>query len=576
MMKPQDVVYEILRCYVNDQAEVDPALIAKVDGYRRSRNIAGLTSCTSHFDWAQHSIEEWRFLRQVEAFFKKNSIFTNAETCATAASASFVEAELACSATNRRLKSYVTRPHLLDASVRKYVDRMVRYISDVLGSFTCFQEELPSLVRVTPGATSTNSRRASLPQMKLMRRQLYCTSRAKRYVFALHRYFGAKDFTTRTTSTNRIELVPKNWKTDRTIACEPEGNLPLQLAFDTYAKRRLRRFGIDLSDQSRNQRMALQASIDGSFATVDFKAASDTIAFNTVSLLFPVDWFKYLWDVRTPMYRGAMGTGVYSKFSSMGNGTTFTIETLIFAAACHAVGARNYSVYGDDVIIDQEVYDDFLLLTSFLGFSINKDKSFTSGPFRESCGLDAFNGIDVTPVYIKNITPQKAVLCHLVNTLGTVMLPGGRLEAFLLSLVQTRCLPLVPFTESTMAGVWILPDIARAKKITRFKRFPMQQLTFRAYVPKHKRKRFVHQHGYYLWFFRRNDQVLFAGPWDINARGDTLHLAEECVTSSVAVYEHSYVRRRVAWYPPRMAIPDHVYLWSDLLARGLSAAGPKR
>jgi hypothetical protein len=100
--------------------------------------------------------------------------------------------------------------------------------------------------------------------------------------------------------------VPKNWKTFRTIACEPDGALPFQLAFDTFAKRRLRARGINLSDQSRNQLLAKEGSINGSLATIDLSSASDTVAFNTVALLFPTEWFDVLNAFRSTHWRSKL------------------------------------------------------------------------------------------------------------------------------------------------------------------------------------------------------------------------------------------------------------------------------
>lgn len=554
-MEPNEVTYDVCRCYLADLGvEVDPALVKKLDGFRRARNLAGLASCSSLFDSAKHSVEDFRVLRQVEAFFKKNTLFVQREKCQEAALHSFVECENNCSRTNSRLRDSVGNHRLLGDWYQLRIHRMQRYISNVLGDFGVFLNELPRLVRVTPGATSTRKRVDSLPQFK-MRMSLYCTNRAAKYVDSLYRWYGFESPRTKTTYTNRVELVPKNWKTDRTIACEPEGNLPLQLAVDTYAKRRLRRFGIDLRDQSANQRLAKHASIHNDYVTVDFSSASDTISYNTVALVFPEEWFAYLADVRSPGYRGVFGKGNYSKFSSMGNGSTFVIETLLFAAACFAVcGNRDFLVYGDDVIIRKECYEDFKRLTSFLGFTINLGKSFADGPFRESCGGDYFNGIDVTPVYIRNINQQKAVLCHLVNTLRSICLPGGSLEKLIRSLIETERLFRVPFSEDTMSGVWMDPAKARAKKIVRRKHGIDK---FKAYTAKYKRKNFVDSRGYYLWFLMKNSQVFFSGPWAIarNVRPTT--------TSSVPIFDHKYVRKWVSWREPACGMPDYLYWWSE-------------
>jgi hypothetical protein len=564
-MEPIDIVDGICRSYVHDQTDINSALLATVDGYRRSRNIAELASCSRHFDLALHSVNEWRFLRQVEAFYKKNALLADSVVCADTARQSFEAAELTCSETNRRLHDLVYGRGVTACGFGHELRRMQRYICSVLGDYHKFLGEIPRLVKVTPGATAHSNRRDSLPQLK-MRMKLYASRRASKYVKALYHLFGFGPPRIKTTHTNRVELVPKNWKTDRTIACEPEGNLPLQLAFDTYAKKRMKRFGLNLSDQSANQKLARHASVHNDYVTVDFAAASDTISYNAVSLLFPVDWFEFLDDVRTPSYRGVFGDGVYAKFSSMGNGSTFAIETLIFAAACHAVGAEHFLVYGDDVIVHKDVYPAFLALTRFLGFTINSDKSFADGPFRESCGFDAYDGVDVTPSYIRQVDDRKATLSHLVNTMASLTIPGGHLEAFLLSLVKERELPLTPFQESTIAGVHVDPALARRLGILR-RRSHVDSC--RVYVAKTRTRNFVDSRGYYLWFLYKNEQVLFGGSWDGQTRS-TRHTQ----TSSVPVYQHNYVRKRVCWHLPTEATPDHITWWSATLARaGFPSAG---
>lgn len=52
---------------------------------------------------------------------------------------------------------------------------------------------------------------------------------------------------------NRIAFVPKNAKTERSIAIEPTMNLFLQLGVDGYIRKRLKRWDIDLDSQEKNQ-----------------------------------------------------------------------------------------------------------------------------------------------------------------------------------------------------------------------------------------------------------------------------------------------------------------------------------
>lgn len=562
MLKPQDLVYGVCQHYINDQHEVDEALRAHVDGFRRARDIQNLSSCSSLFDTAKHCINEWRFLRQIEAFFKKNAQFAQPEICIKAAASKFEESEVACRETNARLRSLIPKSTTpLGYDFRVQVFAMQRYISNVLGEFHKFASGLPSLVRVTPGATAQSSRRDSLPQLK-MKLGLYATASARSTVEALYAYFGFSTCRVKGCESNRIELVPKNWKTYRTIACEPEGNLPLQLAFDTYAKRKLKKFGIDLGDQSKNQIGAREGSVDGTLCTVDFASASDTISYQTVRLLFPDDWFTYLDGVRSSRFRGKLGTGEYEKFSSMGNGSTFCIETLIFSAACHAVGSKRFLVYGDDVLIEKERYPAFLALTAFLGFSINVSKTFIDGPFRESCGKDYFNGVDVTPVYIRGVDQRKASLCHLVNSLGPLTYPEGELLAYLKLIQQEFQLPFVPFSENTMSGVWLKTRHCHERGIlvqVEHSRPCNRQFEFKAFVPETKRKVFVDSRGYYLWFLSRYAIVRFGGPWA--GCGGKYYTYEPPETSKVPIFQHRYVRKWVGWQPAEK-VPDHLDWWS--------------
>jgi hypothetical protein len=88
------------------------------------------------------------------------------------------------------------------------------------------------------------------------------------------------------------------------------------------------------------------------------------------------------------------------KFSSMGNGFTFELETLLFYAIAKAAGGLQrdeLSVYGDDIIIPTRCASDVLAALRFFGFTPNQRKTFVQGPFRESCGGDFFCGVDVTP-----------------------------------------------------------------------------------------------------------------------------------------------------------------------------------
>lgn len=206
---------------------------------------------------------------------------------------------------------------------------------------------------------------------------------------------------------NRVTTVPKNFKTDRVIGIEPDLNMYVQKGIGSCIRKRLRRIGVDLDDQTLNQRLAREGSMNGNLATLDLSSASDTICIGIVESLIPDDWLTALKQCRSPY--GVLPSGesvLYRKFSSMGNGYTFELESLIFWALSSAVCDLQkvygvVTVYGDDIIVPVEAYPTVVQILEFAGFLVNKKKSFASGPFRESCGKHYFEGEDVTPFYIR-------------------------------------------------------------------------------------------------------------------------------------------------------------------------------
>lgn len=208
---------------------------------------------------------------------------------------------------------------------------------------------------------------------------------------------------------NSVIAVPKNFKTNRTIAKEPCMNIYVQLGIGRVLKRRLLGIGVNLFDQSRNQRAACQGSIDGTLATVDLSMASDTLSYEVVSWLLPNDWWYALERCRSPIGVLPSGTMIkYQKFSSMGNGYTFELESLIFWAICQQVCRSNVNeremsicVYGDDLVIPTIHYESLVARLTQAGFSVNLGKSAASGPYRESCGKHYYLGCDITPFYVR-------------------------------------------------------------------------------------------------------------------------------------------------------------------------------
>lgn len=201
---------------------------------------------------------------------------------------------------------------------------------------------------------------------------------------------------------NKIVFVPKTALTHRSIAVEPLLNGFVQKSVDIFLRDRLRRVGVNLTDQKRNQELAREGSLlaKGSFSTIDLSAASDSLATEVVRELLPEDWFVMLNALRSKqgLLNGKVLT--YEKFCSMGNGFCFPLESLIFASAVVEAGGKlgvDSAVYGDDIIVPADLTSRVLANLKLLGFKVNPRKTFVHGPFRESCGADWFNGEDVRP-----------------------------------------------------------------------------------------------------------------------------------------------------------------------------------
>lgn len=222
---------------------------------------------------------------------------------------------------------------------------------------------------------------------------------------------------------NVMFTVPKNSEIDRPACKEPEINMYLQRAAGLTIRNRLKRVGIDLKDQSRNRELAREGSITGRYATLDLSSASDTVSTAVVKLLLPHGWFSHLDALRCKETRLPSGDWhVLQMFSSMGNGFTFELETLIFWALTRAVAYKlkrrgKIRVFGDDIICDTQVGKALERVLAWFGFVVNVKKTFTSGPFRESCGGHYHRGVDITPVYFHERIRTMTQLIQLMNQL---------------------------------------------------------------------------------------------------------------------------------------------------------------
>lgn len=168
---------------------------------------------------------------------------------------------------------------------------------------------------------------------------------------------------------------------------------------------------ITLHDQTRNQRMALEGSVNGKYATIDCTAASDSVTVGRVRSVFPPEIVAQ-WDNLRSEYVCVNNTyHTLHLYATMGSRLTFPIETLLFwsiaVAATETVcrythtrfRADDISVYGDDVIVPTFACETVIEFLELCGFEVNREKSFSSGCYRESCGEEYYAGYNVSSHY---------------------------------------------------------------------------------------------------------------------------------------------------------------------------------
>lgn len=233
----------------------------------------------------------------------------------------------------------------------------------------------------------------------------------------------------------RLCAVPKTIKTPRLIATEPTYLQWCQQAIKDYLATRVSEtlvgLFIDFRRQELNGSLALTASQGSSHATIDLSSASDRIscwhverlARRLPSLLDSLQATRSAW-IKQDLCRYSPRYSVVRKYSTMGNATTFPIQSLFFCSivvgcllesrrlpaterVIRGLGSRQVRVFGDDLIVPVDCAGLVVEVLSALGLRVNPAKTFLNGKFRESCGVDAFGGHDVTTVNILK-SPQRS------------------------------------------------------------------------------------------------------------------------------------------------------------------------
>lgn len=185
---------------------------------------------------------------------------------------------------------------------------------------------------------------------------------------------------------SRFGTVPKNNEKRRPINVEPFANLVCQAELGDYFRYVLKEhFGQDLNNLQIEHRKRIR---DLSLATIDLSNASDSVSLRLCEFLLPKHVFKKVIACRSEFILGPdKNYHPLKKVSSMGNGFTFELMSLILTCLCRVYDNES-SVYGDDIIIKREYVDDLIQALTGADFVVNVDKSFWAGPFRESCGAN--------------------------------------------------------------------------------------------------------------------------------------------------------------------------------------------
>lgn len=339
------------------------------------------------------------------------------------------EAERRCYKTNRRLDTF-RRGYVQYSEEDKAISRHLDGIRKIIQSWIGFHPPSSVELEFTPGSTLTDRGRQATYGHKL---QNAPSSTPELDALGYPNFIGTlwhhnmvhAGMTPTMSRGGEYFTVPKTSKVNRPAELQPSLNVSIQRGYGLALMRRLRAntglsihsgivtksHGWDLRyAQEIHRKVAEKASVDRSFCTIDLSSASDTVARTLVEVLLPPPWFRLLDGLRTHYIRGVFPDFpdkwyLMEKFSSMGNGFTFELETIIFAAIACYVSRRNgywgelgfdVFVFGDDIIVRDELYSDMNAVLEFLGFSFNREKSFHgSDPFRESCGADYFLGRNV-------------------------------------------------------------------------------------------------------------------------------------------------------------------------------------
>ena len=469
-----------------------------------------LNVVNSKIDPRQYGDDHALFARDYLAcsILRKYSSFPLGIDCKSVALNKFLESEAACRQTNiTKVRPYENQAITsYGISPEQYISYARQKIKSLLGKFDW--NKASERFAFTGGASTRLKRRSGAPFYKFQGKPETTRNNALLSICAIwstplwaeqmRSQYGDDPVNWVTVvEGSRVTTVAKTALTDRCIAIEPEMNMFIQTGIGAVIRDKLRSVGIDLNDQTRNQKLACIGSGTGSLATIDLASASDSIALELVRLLLPYDWFDALCRCRSEV--GILPCGLkhpFEKISSMGNGYTFELESLIFWALSKAVidltgcSDRRLGVYGDDLIIHNSIAEDLIGLLDYCGFKTNIEKTFIDGPFRESCGKHYFHGKDVTPLYCKeplDTLNRKFWIANSIRLWASARVSPGRyqhLYSFIVKTIPSKQRYLIPGNYGSECGLWASWDEACPKYSTW-----KQAFVIRLLVP--RRKKFI-------------------------------------------------------------------------------------
>lgn len=440
---------DVARWFLQENESLLPSdLVRALSGAIRARDVPSIRRLATRFDVPQLYAHpsEYAVVAQVFALLLKVPYpFGGGDSQREEeALKKFFFTEKLCRITTRRLRHYWTYPDREDPVMRVVLTRARVLVDQVLGSVDNALPNIVNSVRFGPGMTlcSMDSSRTT-PFYKLSAESWTVTATAKYYaslaILSSPQWVEQKgeiDISNqtvrlpwKTVQSCRLTFVPKDERTFRTIAIEPFGNVMVQLGVHSYLAMRLQKFaGINIHSQEWNQQAALRGSRDwlkvDTVSTIDLSSASDCVSLGLVERLVRPEWRAMLDDLRSKFYSYKDHEYELSKWSSMGNGYTFALETLLFwaiAQSCEEYcGTRQKSlVFGDDIVSSRQASLLVLQVLRYSGFRFNPSKTNVCGPFRESCGRDYHSGVIVRPVFQKKFCLEVPDVFVLMNTLGS-------------------------------------------------------------------------------------------------------------------------------------------------------------